>query len=566
MTQQMPISLDHAFIPAGTPSFQDLIDSISAQGSLFPSRQRDMISGLKRVAHALGLPASDIPCDGRWLQPRLSKVSPPLLGVQPKTWQNALSNARAAMAEHGIVEQRFRRLDDLSQPWRLLWGKVLSMDDQTLQTSLVRFVHFLSRIQVDPSAVREQHALAYRETLEKNEISKNPETSYRTAVNGWNLAIRRVPGWPKNPISLPSRQKKIRISEETFQAAFKDDVDVLIADLGNADPLSENGRSRALRPATLKQYRRQIMHFASELVHSGLDVSKINNVAFLLDPENAERGLRQMLSRNGNKTSRSIGEMAGLLRNLANILDASGETREQLSRLASKVAVRPQNGMTPKNRERLRLLQVPKHRQRLLQLPDQIFARPVGNKQPHLTILAREEALAIAILLVCPIRVKNLASLEFDRHIQRPGDGRVFLSLTEDDTKTGRPIEFELPPDLVRLLDDHLASRVPYMCPAGTPYLFPQRSGECAVESSVLAGRIARRVHKETGLTVNAHLFRHFAVMNWLDANPGGYEVARRLLGHSELSHTINMYSGLEAKSATRAFADLVAGLKRGAE
>jgi integrase len=63
---------------------------------------------------------------------------------------------------------------------------------------------------------------------------------------------------------------------------------------------------------------------------------------------------------------------------------------------------------------------------------------------------------------------------------------------------------------------------------------------------------------------MNAHLFRHFAVMLWLDANSGGYEIARRLLGHKELSHTINMYSGLEAKSAGRAFADLVGSLRKG--
>lgn len=61
---------------------------------------------------------------------------------------------------------------------------------------------------------------------------------------------------------------------------------------------------------------------------------------------------------------------------------------------------------------------------------------------------------------------------------------------------------------------------------------------------------------------MNAHLFRHFAVMNWLDANPGGYEVARQLLGHSAVSHTINMYSGLEVKNATKAFSDLMANKK----
>ena len=43
--------------------------------------------------------------------------------------------------------------------------------------------------------------------------------------------------------------------------------------------------------------------------------------------------------------------------------------------------------------------------------------------------------------------------------------------------------------------------------------------------------------------------------------NPGGYEVARRLLGHSELSHTINMYSGMETRTAWRA---IYAGLGSG--
>lgn len=61
---------------------------------------------------------------------------------------------------------------------------------------------------------------------------------------------------------------------------------------------------------------------------------------------------------------------------------------------------------------------------------------------------------------------------------------------------------------------------------------------------------------------MNAHLFRHFAVMNWLDANPGAYEGARRLLGHSEVSSTIKMYSGLEVRAATKTFADLIEAKK----
>ncbi|WP_209834799.1 site-specific integrase [Ruegeria sp. HKCCE3926] len=278
----------------------------------------------------------------------------------------------------------------------------------------------------------------------------------------------------------------------------------------------------------------------------------------LINPMMAERGLRQMLSRTNNQTTKMISEIAALLRNLARILNASDDTRDALSGLAARLAVKPQNGMTQKNRSRLRVLQEDRHQQRLLLLPERVFARPRGTSKPYGWALAREDALAIAILLVCPVRVKNLADIHLERHLHRPGDGRAYLVLEGGETKNERPVEFEIPRDVLRMIDAHLKTRCPELCPAGTPWLFPRRKRCDPIDPNALSARISKRIRKETGLEMNAHLFRHFAVMNWLDANPGGYEVARRLLGHSEVNHTINMYSGLEARSATRAFADLV--------
>lgn len=111
---------------------------------------------------------------------------------------------------------------------------------------------------------------------------------------------------------------------------------------------------------------------------------------------------------------------------------------------------------------------------------------------------------------------------------------------------------------MVKMMDQYLARRSPEICHAGTRWLFPRRDGTGPVGPSELAARITRRIRRVTGLEMNAHLFRHFAVMLWLEANPGGFEGARRLLGHSEVSHTINMYSGLEGQAAIRAFSDLV--------
>ena len=53
------------------------------------------------------------------------------------------------------------------------------------------------------------------------------------------------------------------------------------------------------------------------------------------------------------------------------------------------------------------------------------------------------------------------------------------------------------------------------------------------------------------------------AAMIWLDAHPGAYEAARRLLGHSYASHTINLYSGLEASRAVAAYVQVLDGKRR---
>lgn len=65
----------------------------------------------------------------------------------------------------------------------------------------------------------------------------------------------------------------------------------------------------------------------------------------------------------------------------------------------------------------------------------------------------------MAIVLVCPVRVKNLAGIHLERNLHRPGDGRVFLVFENDEVKNERHAEFELPSDVSRMIDKHLATR-----------------------------------------------------------------------------------------------------------
>jgi integrase len=295
------------------------------------------------------------------------------------------------------------------------------------------------------------------------------------------------------------------------------------------------------------------------LVHAGVKPSRIRDLADLVDPVLARKGLGWLLDRQNGATGPALADLAILLKTLVrHHVPCSFETRRSIEDFARRLAVPPQKGLSLKNRERLRAFEDEEKLRRLITLPQRLFNRCTGKRTQQATLL-REEALAIAILQCCPLRRKNLVGIHLLQNLRRMGDGRVVLVFEAGETKTRRPLEFELPTEVVRRLDEHLALRSPTLCPAGVPWLFPRRDGSAPMDPSRLSSRISGRIRKETGLEVHPHLFRHLCAHLWLRAHPGRYEDLRRLLGHSQLSSTLDVYAGLEAGVATRAYADLIA-------
>ena len=186
--------IEMALMPAGTPTFTDIIHKLEADPDLSDLRRRDLISGLRRVAKALGRQPEETFAEPNWLRPFLSKVAPAALGLSVKGWQNAVSDARSALAQVGIVKRRIRHTDDLDTAWRGLWLGVLALGDHNLTAGLGRFIHFLNNLCVAPGAVTQAHADAFLAGLQADEIAKSPESSWRNAVNAWNHAKDRVAG------------------------------------------------------------------------------------------------------------------------------------------------------------------------------------------------------------------------------------------------------------------------------------------------------------------------------------------------------------------------------------
>jgi hypothetical protein len=161
-----------------------------------------LLSGLRRLASALGQPPALLPADLTWLQPRIARLEPAAIGLSPKTWSNVLSNARAGLHHCGIVEQRFRRLDDFSPLWQPLWESVRVSGKLSLTTTLGRFVRFLDNFQIVPANVGPTHVEQYQEAVALNELRRSPEQGARKATYAWNRATRLLADWPKQTLPV----------------------------------------------------------------------------------------------------------------------------------------------------------------------------------------------------------------------------------------------------------------------------------------------------------------------------------------------------------------------------
>lgn len=388
-------------------------------------------------------------------------------------------------------------------------------------------------------------------------------TAYRAAVNMWNLAQSRVPAWPRQRLTLPSRSKKYSLDLECFPASFQADVARFVESLSAPDAFDALARSAPLRPMSIKAYRQRLIRFASILVHSGLPVDAMESVSTIITPKTVERGLRWMLERSDNARNREISETAALMANIAKRFVRVGAAEQaEIERLRDRVFLKPPRGMTTKNRDRLRPMDDQDQVRALVRLPQKLFDQAAKDTS-YQGGLAREDAVAIAILLHCPIRRGNAVSIHLEENLQRFGKGRAYLVFEADEVKNSERIEFEVPTSVLALIDQHLALRAPTICPPGTPWLFPMRDGSGPMNGSQFSSRIKARIFKELGIEVNAHLFRHIAAKLLLTARPGQYETLRRLLGHKALTQTINAYAGFEAGTATRLFAEVIEEAKR---
>jgi integrase len=178
--------------------------------------------------------------------------------------------------------------------------------------------------------------------------------------------------------------------------------------------------------------------------------------------------------------------------------------------------------------------------------------------------MGRRKVAKPSLYIACNTLPCTFTRLGLLTHLPRVQVGRsttTHVAIPAEETKNGVPIELELPADTERLLSIYCSAYRPRLASTVGPYLFPNRQGEQR-STAPFAKAICEFILRETGIKMNVHLFRHFAVKLHLEAHPEDIETARRILGHKSTITTLRAYADLKTASAFRRYDALIANLR----
>ena len=176
---------------------------------------------------------------------------------------------------------------------------------------------------------------------------------------------------------------------------------------------------------------------------------------------------------------------------------------------------------------------------------------------------AYRDGFIIAFLAVIPLRRRTLGLLQIGRHLVRSGAGWA-VDIPANDTKSKRPLEFPLSPDLSAHIDFYLKEIRPRIPGAeGTDHLWVNRCGP--MSDSMIYKTVCRRTQKALGFPVNLHRFRHAAATFWSIRDPVNVRGVKDLLGHATFATTEQHYIMAQSRMAGRALAEAIEDLEAAA-
>jgi integrase len=555
----MTTSSRNPFADPNLPSLADLISRIALDGSL-PLRQRqNQVWAMRLVARVAKQDPAQIPAHPEYLRSIWKKAAPASLGITRPAWNNARSLIGKVLEAAGLASMPAHYQAPFSPEWQQLWD-ALPPGKNALRMQLSRLLHYCSAQRIAPTEVDDQILADFNDALTAESIVELPYEIYRGAARSWNNVVDQIAGWPQQRLSVPSNKTAFSLPWDAFPPSLRASVAAYLRRAGGLD-LDDEHFTRAQRAATLKTREWQLRMLATAIHRGGVALERLTDLGVLMSPELVSQGLQYLLDRNGGVTYPQLSDVAGFVPTLARRLDLPQTDIARLKKMARKVKI-VRRGMTERNREALRAFDDERLVEALLNLPHRLLGSvQAGARKGVREARQIQSALAIELLLNAPVRIRNLASIEIERHLVETGSRgqrQLHLRFPAPEVKNVNDLEYPLLSETVELLDTYIRDWRPLLLSGPSCFLFPGKDPGQHKGSGALSGQIKATVHAFTGLDMPAHRFRHAAGKIFLDRHPGQYEVVRQLLGHKSIATTISFYAGAETVSAARHYAETI--------
>jgi Phage integrase family len=164
--------------------------------------------------------------------------------------------------------------------------------------------------------------------------------------------------------------------------------------------------------------------------------------------------------------------------------------------------------------------------------------------------------LMIALLALCPVRIKNFAALELGRTFKKVEE-HWWLTLPATETKTGRADERRVPTWLTQYVEIYLNEGRQVLCGSQVSQAALWVSCRTRQMTANNMGTLISRLTRETlGVNVYPHLFRTAAASTAAayGTHPG---LASALLNHTDPRITEDHYNRAGSANATHAYAEI---------
>lgn len=534
-----------------------LIECLETTKELTPTQRSERISAVRTFAKVCLKHPSEILVDPQVIRTLIDRASWQLAGLSKRRWANVLSLLTSAMKFAGIKVGRRRRNRKLDAEWEALLAPLTRRDRDELHP----FAGWCSALGVAPSEVDAAVFHRFLDHLEQETIQRTPRERWHVARRVWNRCFAIGPGSPYPAIQNVEPVGWRGLPWDAFPPSLLAEIEAYKVAAVEVDPFAEEDRRKAIKPITLKGYLNNLRWYLSVLVQDGAPVGQFTSLTACLDPVLVKRALKLRLGNRelDDKTKPGLSAMMTAIVSIARHVDLRREDFHELRRLAKRVQHRPE-GMCEKNRERLAQFDDVVARSAVINLPFAMANRLRDVKHP--TVRQAQEmqsAVLLGLLLFLPVRIKNAAELDLERHVCRPAGqtGRWLVHFDPDEVKNKTALDGCLNERLSAMLLRYVEVFRPLLLRSPTSKVFIGQNGTDK-DPHTLGRQFFALIKRSLGLRVNAHLMRHFAGFNYLKANPGHYEAVRQMLGHKDIKTTIRFYAGVDTEAAYERYDEII--------